>query len=294
MRQLRWVLVLAVSIWGAGCQPARSSPDLPAPSTQALTTEANPEPAAPPVVQPVEAEPTTEPVSPLADPAAGPNEVPTTQPAGPSTDQATDEPPTPATSEAANTEPPATTQTQPATTNAVESPKAALAGLMNATVRGDVEGVRTRLYVEGEETDRMAAAMIEVAEAAKKVRDASAEKFGWDNLKVLDIEIVPPLLLAGATETIEEDRATVQFPGQAAATTMRRVNGGWKLSLPDLVEVQKRTRNIDQVIAEARDPAHRLTALAERVSNGEFQSIEQVQQALAQSLFAAGETVKKE
>lgn len=304
MRPLQWVVVLAVSGLGVGCQRAQSVPELPLPSTQSLTIEPETLPPPPPTetedgaakqraVNPPVVQPVTQPATTPTEPEDVPVEPPpATEPATTATQEVTTEPTTEPTTAPA-VAPAVAPVTEPATTQ-VESPKAALAGVMNATVRGDVEGVRNRLFIEGEEAERMAAAMVEVAEAAKKVRDASAEKFGWDSLKVLDIEIVPPLLLAGATEQVEGDRATVQFPGQGAGMVMRQVNGGWKLSVPELVEVQKRTREIDQVIDEARDPAQRLSALAERVAAGEFETIEQVHQALAQSLFAAGETVKKQ
>src|SRR5690606_22777531 len=148
--------------------------------------------------------------------------------------------------------------------------------------------VRRRLLVEGDESQRLADAMADVARAAGQVREAAAAKFGAEEARKLDVDVVPPVVIATAVEHIDNDRATVKLQGQNGnGITFQKVDGTWKMSLPELIAQQKQGRSIDQLINETRSPVGRFEDLARRVNEGKFENVEQVMAELAQTFFGA-------
>ncbi len=304
MREMTWAVMWLAIVVAVGCgvrQPAEANPfpseDPPAgptsapvtlievgPSTQSNPQPANPsEPAAentadvpPPTTQPADAESaTTEPAS--TQPASGPAPAETA-----TTEPATTEP---ATTEPATTEP---ATTEPATTAPVETPRQVLAGVMNATFRGDADGVARRLHVAGENSQRLADAMVDVARAAAKVHEAAVARFGEEEARKLGVDVVPPVVIASAMEHIEADRATVKLQGQnGGGVVFQKIDGAWKMSLPELISQQTEGRSIDQLVNDTRSPVGRFEDLARRVNDGQFESAEQVLAELAQTFFSA-------
>jgi hypothetical protein len=282
---MRVVVGLAVVIAAAGCGPRRETPqDNPATGLDASTA------------------PTTRPLAVVeTTPATAPSTMEDNATTQPAIDQATTLPTTtlPTTTQPAETvtTQPATTEpvsTQPATTQAatqpaaaVETPRQVLAGVMNSTFRGDADAVRSRLHVSGDESQRLADAMADVARAVAKVREAAVARFGEEEARKLDIDIVPDVAIASAEQRIENDKAFVKLQGRNGnGIAFQKIDGTWKLSLPDLIESQKQGRNIDQLVNDTRAPVARFEDLAKRVNEGQFQTAEQLLGELAQTFFS--------
>ncbi len=290
MIEIKWVGMWVAGALAMGCgmnRPAGND------SSQAMETEGS-EPTTMPTSSPVPVGEVRIEVGPATSPGIQPDADVLVEPTtpvviAPATTQSGDGSSTQPATEPA-TQPATQTSTQPATTQSVEraeSPKLILAGVMNATFRGDVEGVRNRLHVEGDESRRLAEAMAEVAGASAKVREATAGKFGLEEVKKLDIDVVPPVVIASAVEQIDGDRAVVKLQGQnGGGIVFQKIDGQWKMSLPELIESQKPGRNIDQLVNDTRAPVGRFEDLAKRVNEGQFQSAEEVLAELAQTFYS--------
>ncbi len=233
-----------------------------------------------------------------AQPGTEPGAAPTTQPSGseanlrdaaPSDETATG-PSTP-TTQAATTQEVVTDHSDEQTSSTqaaevAESPRQVLAGVMNATFRGDAEGVRSRLLAQDESSQRLAKAMVDVALAAQQVRQATVDKFGAEEARKLDVDVVPPVVIASAVEQIDNDRATVKLQGRNGIA-FQLVDGSWKMSLAEVIAQQSQGRDLNELINQTRQPVLRFAELARQVNEGKFANVEEVMAELAQAFFGS-------
>lgn len=233
-----------------------------------------------------------------AQPGTEPGTAPTTQPSGseanlrdsaPSDETATGSS-TP-TTQAATTQELVTDHSDEQTSSTpaaevAESPRQVLAGVMNATFRGDAEGVRSRLLAQDESSQRLAKAMVDVALAAQQVRQATVDKFGAEEARKLDVDVVPPVVIASAVEQIDNDRATVKLQGRNGIA-FQLVDGSWKMSLAEVIAQQGQGRDLNELINQTRQPVLRFAELARQVNEGKFANVEEVMAELAQAFFGS-------
>ncbi len=173
-----------------------------------------------------------------------------------------------------------------------QTPRGTLKLLRQAMEQGDADALRSILLGETEVEKQLVEAMIETARSAHRLREAAVQTFGEREATSLfgAMPATSPSEMTEideASETIEEDRAVVQFADvQVMPVTLVRRGEQWHVPVAELAG-KLPPDELEERISEVRAFCGVMVAIAEEITQGKYQNIEQVRQALSSQMMRA-------
>lgn len=164
-------------------------------------------------------------------------------------------------------------ESQPAT----DSPKAALRAQDAAAKSGNVEAdLQFYLASQGQEK-KLARAIAQGDVAVAKLEKAVSDRFGKE-LAAAAIRAAgseDANAIESATESVDGDHATVQFPDNRTPVPMVRADGKWKVSIGDWTKGAS-SSELDRLTSKLDELAAQISHISELVSQDKFRSGEGV------------------
>jgi hypothetical protein len=157
------------------------------------------------------------------------------------------------------------------------SPRQALLAQDAAAHSGNLESDASFYYAADDHQRKMIKAIAEGDVALAKLENAVAKKFG-PHLATALVHAAGTVVaddVKSASEKIEGDKATVQFKNNSLPLHLVKIDGAWKVSLPDMLgeatlpQVEQLTAKFSQFTAEINN-------LTELVTQNKFRSGEGV------------------
>lgn len=179
---------------------------------------------------------------------------------------------------------------------AEEAPTHTNMEVMRAILTGYEGQLRERVQAEGDEGRQLLAAMVEATQAAARLREAVTAR--WGLLAATGMYELPGMpdvsvMVGGLTESIEDDTTRLSSEGGSAFVLLHRVEGRWRVSLDETVRQQQAMgMSLEKILAGARYPVSRFDAVTQRIKQGEFETVEEVAEAMQKTIFRAEEEAK--
>jgi hypothetical protein len=180
----------------------------------------------------------------------------------------------------AETPPPTT---QPAAIDP-HSARGALKAISDQLPAGGMKAALAAYHTSEEKQRGLAKSLARADLGASKLEKLTREKFGTkaaDDI-VHAMRLPTDTDLANATEKVDGDKATIDFPDGRDSLTMVKVNGKWKISVADLLDAGEKEEDFTKTNNELTEAIDEVT---KKLESGDIANAFLLERAVKQRLY---------